>query len=339
MKNRTREICTSGSVRDEAGQPPHLLGRRQFLHLAAGAAALPAVSRIARAQAYPTRPVRIIVGFARRRRERHRRAPDGSMAVGAARPAIHHREPAGRWRQHRAPRRSCVRRPTAIRSSWSAPANAINATLYDKLNFNFIRDIAPVAGIMPRAQCHGGAILGSGQDRSRVHRLCQGQSGQAQHGVGRHRHRAHVSGELFKMMTGVNMMHVPYRGAAPALTDLHWRAGAGHASTRCRVDRTHQGRQAARARGDHRDAFGSAAGHADRGRIRAGLRGEHMVWRRRTKEHAHRDRRKAQQGDQRGARRSQDRRRGLPIWAAYGLLARPPNSASSSPTKPRSGAR
>jgi hypothetical protein len=64
MKNRKREICTSGSVRDEDGQPPHLLGRRKFLHLAAGAAALPAVSRIAWAQAYPTRPVRILVGFA-----------------------------------------------------------------------------------------------------------------------------------------------------------------------------------------------------------------------------------------------------------------------------------
>src|SRR5262244_4228530 len=65
MKNRKREICTSGSVRDEDGQPPHLLGhRRQLLHLAAGAVALPAVSRIAWAQAYPTRPVRIIVGFA-----------------------------------------------------------------------------------------------------------------------------------------------------------------------------------------------------------------------------------------------------------------------------------
>jgi hypothetical protein len=64
MKNRKREICTSGSVRDEDGQPPHLLGhRRQFLHLAAGAAALPAVSRITWAQAYPTRPVRIIAGF------------------------------------------------------------------------------------------------------------------------------------------------------------------------------------------------------------------------------------------------------------------------------------
>src|SRR5215813_7695669 len=64
MKNRKREICTSGSVRDEGGQPPHLLGRRNFLHLATGAAALLAVSRIARAQAYPMRPVRIIVGFA-----------------------------------------------------------------------------------------------------------------------------------------------------------------------------------------------------------------------------------------------------------------------------------
>jgi hypothetical protein len=64
MKNRKREICTSGSVRDEDGQPPHLLGRRQFLHLAAGAVALPSVSCFAWAQAYPTRPVRLIVGFA-----------------------------------------------------------------------------------------------------------------------------------------------------------------------------------------------------------------------------------------------------------------------------------
>src|SRR5262249_53400018 len=63
MKNRKREICTSGSVRDEDGQPPHLLGRRKFLHLAAGAAALPSVSRIARAQDHRSRPVRIIVGF------------------------------------------------------------------------------------------------------------------------------------------------------------------------------------------------------------------------------------------------------------------------------------
>src|SRR5262249_13178893 len=64
MKNRKREICTSGYVRDEDGQPPHLLGRRQFLHLDAGAAVLPAVSHIARAKPYPTRPVRIMVDVA-----------------------------------------------------------------------------------------------------------------------------------------------------------------------------------------------------------------------------------------------------------------------------------
>ena len=75
--------------------------RRRFLHLAAGAAALPAVSRIARAQTYPTRPVRIIVGFCRRWSDRHHRAPDRAMAVGAARPAIRHREPAGRRQQYR----------------------------------------------------------------------------------------------------------------------------------------------------------------------------------------------------------------------------------------------
>ena len=127
------------------------LPRRQFLHLAAGAAALPAVSRIAWAQTYPTRPVRIIVGFAARRCDRHHGAPDRSMAVGAARPAIRHREPAGRRAPILPPKQSCKRDPpTATRSSWSRTANAINATLYDKLNFNFIRDIAPVAGFIAR---------------------------------------------------------------------------------------------------------------------------------------------------------------------------------------------
>ena len=99
-------------------------------------------------------------------------------------------------------------------------ANAINATLYDKLNFNFIRDIAPVASIIRVAKRDGGQSVVSGQDRSRVHRLRQGQSGQDQYGVGRQRKSSHVSGELFKMMAGVDMVHVPYRGGGPALTDL-----------------------------------------------------------------------------------------------------------------------
>ena len=87
----------------------------------------------------------------------------------------------------------------------------------------------------------------------------------------------HVAGELFKMMTGVDMVHVPYRGAAPALTDLlGGQVQVVFDNTRL-VDRAHQGWQAARAGGDDRDALGGAAGHPDRGRIRAGLRGERMV--------------------------------------------------------------
>ena len=128
----------------------------------------------------------------------------------------------------------------------------------------------------PISLCHGGQSIGSGQDGPRVHRLCQGQSGQDQHGVGRHGSRHHMSGELFKMMTGVNLVHVPYRGAAPAITDLL----GGQVQVMFDVmpsPSAHQGRQAARAGGDNRDPFGCAAGYSDPGRIRAWLRGERMA--------------------------------------------------------------
>jgi tripartite-type tricarboxylate transporter receptor subunit TctC len=145
MKNRKREICTSGSVRDEDGQPPHLLGhRRQFFRLAAGAAALPALSHFAWAQTYPTRPVRIVVGF-----------PPGGGADITARLI-------GQWLSERLGQPFIIEnRPgagsnIATEAVVRAPAdgytlllvgafNAVNATLYDKLNFNFIRDVAPVA--------------------------------------------------------------------------------------------------------------------------------------------------------------------------------------------------
>ena len=148
MKNRKREICTSGSVRDEDGQPPHLLGhRRQFLHLAAGAAALLAVSCVAWAQSYPIKPVRLIVGF----------APAGGTDITA--------RLIGQWLSERLSQQFIIEnRPgagsnIATEAVVRAPpdgytllvatsANAFNATLYDKLNFNFIRDIAPVAGII-----------------------------------------------------------------------------------------------------------------------------------------------------------------------------------------------
>ena len=86
-----------------------------------------------------------------------------------------------------------------------------------------------------------------------------------------------MSGELFKMMTGVNMVHVPYRGAAPALADLLGGQVQVMFDTSCCVHRVHQGRQAARVGGDHCDALGGVAGRSDRGRFRAGLRGEPLV--------------------------------------------------------------
>ena len=85
---------------------------------------------------------------------------------------------------------------------------------------------------------------------------------------------SHMAGELFKMMAGVDMVHVPYRGGGPALTDLIGGQVQVMFPTTTAVNRAHQGRQAARVGGDHCDAFGGAAGHPDRGRIRAGLRGE-----------------------------------------------------------------
>ena len=136
MKNRKREICTSGSVRDEAGQPPHLLGhRRQFLHLAAGAAALPTVSRFAWAQAYPSRPVRIVVGF----------PPGGGTDIAARLIGQGLSERLGQQFviENHPGAGSNVATEAVVRASADgytlllvSAAHAINATLYDKLNYN-----------------------------------------------------------------------------------------------------------------------------------------------------------------------------------------------------------
>jgi tripartite-type tricarboxylate transporter receptor subunit TctC len=206
-------------VRDEDGQPPHLLGRRQFLHLATGAAALPAVSRIAKAQAYPTRPVRIVVGF----------APGGGVDITA--------RLIGQWLSERLGQQFIIEnRPgagtnIATEAVVRAPAdgytlllvnaaNAVNATLYDNLSFNFVRDIAPVAGIMAASSVmmvHPSVPAKTVPEFIAYAKANPGKINMGSGGVGS---PSHVAGELFKMMAGVGMVHVPYRGIAPALTDL-----------------------------------------------------------------------------------------------------------------------
>ena len=193
--------------------------RRQFLHLAAGAAALPAVTRIARAQTYPSRPVRIIVGFAPEVEATYC-AADRSMVIRAARPAIHHREPAGRRRQHwRRGGSACAARRLHA-SPGRAASNAVNATLYDKLNFNFIRDIAPVASLVrtPQVMAVNPSVPAKTVPEFIAYAKANpGKISMATDGIGSVQH---ISGELFMTMTGVDLTPVHYRGDPAALNDL-----------------------------------------------------------------------------------------------------------------------
>jgi tripartite-type tricarboxylate transporter receptor subunit TctC len=195
------------------------LPRRNFLHLAAGAAALPAVSRIASAQAYPSRPVRLLVGFSA-----------GGNADTIARPM-------GQWLSERLGQPFVIEnRPGAgtniateavVRAPADGytllmvgPTQAINATLYEKLNFNFIRDIAPVAGIISTANAlivNPSVPAKTVPDFIAYAKANPRKVNMASGGTGA---PSHIAGELFKMMTGIDMLHVPYRGAAPVLTDL-----------------------------------------------------------------------------------------------------------------------
>jgi tripartite-type tricarboxylate transporter receptor subunit TctC len=195
---------------------PH---RRQFLHLAAGAAALPAVSRFACAQAYPSRPVRIVVGF----------APAGGTDIMA--------RLIGQWLSERLGQQFVIENRPGAGTNIATEAvvraapdgytllacltvNAINATLYDKLNFNFIRDIAPVASIartLFAIEVHPSVPVKTVPEFIAYAKANPGKINMASAGIGSGNH---IAGELFKMMTGVNLVHVPYRGAGPALVDL-----------------------------------------------------------------------------------------------------------------------
>jgi tripartite-type tricarboxylate transporter receptor subunit TctC len=195
------------------------LPRRKFLHLAAGAAVLPGIARTASAEGYPSRPVRLIVGF----------APGGATDIMG--------RLMGQWLSERLGRPFLIENRAGAGSNvgtevvvHAAPdghtllvatvVNAINATLYDKLNFNFVRDIAPVAGIHrePFVMLVNRSLPANTVPEFIAYaKTNRGKINMASGGVGSGNH---LSGELFKMMTGVDLVHVPYRGAGPALIDL-----------------------------------------------------------------------------------------------------------------------
>ena len=193
--------------------------RRRFLHLAAGAVAAPAFARNAWAQSYPSWSLRMIIGY-----------PAGGSADITARLA-------GQWLSERLGQPVIVEsRPGAATNLATeavvrapadgytlllvAPANAINATLYNKLNFNFLQDITPVAGIIrfPNVVVVNPSLpIKTIPELIAYAKANPGKLNMASSGNGS---TIHMSGELFKMLTGINMVHVPYRGGAPALTDL-----------------------------------------------------------------------------------------------------------------------
>ncbi len=195
------------------------LPRRRFLRFAAGAAALPAVSRIARAQTYPTRPVHVIVGL----------APAGAQDISA--------RLMGQWLSERLHQSFVIENRAGAGGNIgtefvvNAPAdgytlllaatpNAINASLYDNLNFDFVRDIEPVAGIMrvPDVMLVNPSIPAKTVPQFIAYAKANpGKLNMATAGNGS---TPHIFGELFKMMAGVNLIPVAYRGGGPALVDL-----------------------------------------------------------------------------------------------------------------------
>jgi tripartite-type tricarboxylate transporter receptor subunit TctC len=193
--------------------------RRHFLRLAGAAVALPAVSRIARAQAYPSRQIRLIIGY----------PPGGSADITArliaqwltdrlGQSVIVESRPGGGT--NIATEAVINAPPDGYTLLLVAPANAINATLYEKLNHVFLRDIVPIAGLIsfPNVVVVNPSVpVKSIPELIEYAKANPGKLNMASSGNGS---TIHMSGELFKMMTGVSMVHVPYRGGALALTDM-----------------------------------------------------------------------------------------------------------------------
>jgi tripartite-type tricarboxylate transporter receptor subunit TctC len=195
------------------------LHRRKFLSLAGAGLATPAISRLARAQGYPNRSVRLIIGY----------PPGGSADITARLIANSLSERLGQQFivESRAGGGTNIATEAVINAPPDgytlllvAPANAINATLYEKMNHVFLRDIAPVAGLIRFPNV---VVVNPNVPVKTIPELIAyakenpGKLNMASSGNGS---TIHMSGELFKMMTGVNMIHVPYRGGALALTDM-----------------------------------------------------------------------------------------------------------------------
>jgi tripartite-type tricarboxylate transporter receptor subunit TctC len=195
------------------------LPRRQFLHLAAGAAALPAASRVAWAQTYPTRAVHLICGF----------------AAGGPNDIVSRL--IGQWLSERLGQPFVIDNRTGAASNIAtevvvkAPAdgytlllvssaNAVNTSLYGNLSYNFIRDIAPVAGFVrvPNAMVVNPTVPAKTVPEFIAY--AKANPGKINMASAGNRSAAHLAGELFNSMAGISMVHVPYRGQAPALADL-----------------------------------------------------------------------------------------------------------------------
>jgi tripartite-type tricarboxylate transporter receptor subunit TctC len=195
------------------------LTRRKFLHLVVSSAGLPAASRIAWAQAYPTQPVRLIATTAAGGTQDILARLIGQwLAERLGKPFIIESRSGGGTNIGT---EAVVRAPAdGYTLLFVSPANASNATLYDKLNFNFIRDIAPVASISREPQV---MVVNPSVPAKTVPEFIAyakanpGKINMASAGNGT---GPHLSGELFKMMAGLKMVHVPYRGGTPAVTDL-----------------------------------------------------------------------------------------------------------------------
>jgi tripartite-type tricarboxylate transporter receptor subunit TctC len=245
------------------------LPRRKFLHLAAGAAALPILPRAGSALDYPTRPVHIVVGF----------APGGATDIAA--------RLIGQWLSNRLGQPFTVENRPGASTNVAAEvvvhsppdgytlmafsiSNTVNPALFTQLNFNFVRDMSGVAGINSAPlvlEVNPAVPVTSVPELITYAKANLGKISLGNFGIGT---SSHVVGELFKMMASVNMVDVPYRGGAPMVTDL---LGGQVQVAFDNLSGSIEHIRAARARGHDRIALACAAKHSDARRVSAGFRG------------------------------------------------------------------